>query len=121
MNPDYNLLNTNYINNDNGPKEVVIFKNENSQSIFTFPDEKGDRYNIIIKDSLDFKTNIIIPPSKEVRNLFEIYKRNRNDKDNSKDEILFSYNGTLNINNDKNKKISEVFRNYSVLNTINKK
>ena len=62
-------------------------------SIFPFPKEKCECYNIIFDDSSNFKTNIIIPPYKDVGKLFDLYKRNRKIKDISKDEILFVYNG----------------------------
>jgi len=114
-----NNMNTNFINNTN-EQEKIIFKSENSQSILPFPKEKCEFYNIIFEDSSNFKTNIIIPPYKDVSTLFDIYKRNRKAKDISKDEILFVYNGFF-IKNNQNLKISEVFLNHSILTVIDKK
>ena len=111
-------IDTNFINNVN-EQEKIIFKNENSQSILPFPKEKCERYNIIFEDSLNFKTNIIIPPDKDVSILFDIYKRNRKVKDNSKDEIFFVYNGLF-IKINQNMKISDVFLNNSILTVIDK-
>ena len=114
-----NNMNINNINNVNEPKEKII-KYENSQSIIPFPEEKYDLYNIKFEDSSNFKTNIIIPPYKDISQLFDIYKRNMEVKDISKDEILFTYNGSY-INIDQNKKIEEIFRDHSKLNVIYKK
>ena len=122
INVNYNLfknMNINYIKSVNEQKERII-KYENSQAIIAFPEEKCELYNIIFEDSSNFKTNIIIPPYKEISQLFDIYKRNMNVKDISKDEISFAYNGSF-ININQNKKISEVFRDHSKLNVINKK
>ena len=115
----FNNMNINYIKSDNDQKERII-KYENSQAIIAFPEEKCELYNIIFEDSSNLKTNIIIPPYKEISQLFDIYKRNMNVKDISKDEISFAYNGSF-ININQNKKISEVFRDHSKLNVINKK
>ena len=114
MNVDYNLfnnINANYINNVNEQKERII-KDENSQSIIPFPEEKSDCFNILFEDSSNLITVIIIPPYKDISKLFDIYKRYRKDKDFSKDEIMFLYNGSI-INIYQNIKISEVFQNNS--------
>ena len=114
LNVDYNLfnnINANYINNINEQKERII-KDENSQSIIPFPEEKSDCFNILFEDSSNLITVIIIPPYKDISKLFDIYKRYRKDKDFSKDEIMFLYNGSI-INIYQNLKISEVFQNNS--------
>ena len=113
MNVNYNLLNNN-IN-----EQEIINEDENSQIIFSFPKEKCERYNIIFEDSSYFTTKIIIPLDKDVRKLFEIYKRNRKSKDILKDEISFFYNGSF-IDDNQNMKIKEVFQNLSRLIVINK-
>ena len=100
----------------------IIFESENSKSIFSFSNENCDCfYNILFEDSSHFQTFIIIPPDKDIRQLFDIYKRNMKSKDISKDEILFVYNASfINININQNKKISEVFQNGSKLTVIDK-
>ena len=61
-----------------------------------------------------------MPLDKDVRKLFEIYKKNKKSKDISKDEILFVYNGSL-FDTNQNMKIKEVFQNFSKLTVIYKK
>ena len=114
-----NNMNSNFINKTY-EQEKIIFKSENFQSILSFPKEKCERYNIIFEDSSNFKTNIIIPPYKDVDKLFDIYKRNRKIKDISKYEIIFIYNGSF-VDTNLNMKISEVFQNHSILTVIDKK
>ena len=114
MNINYNL-----VNNNSNEQEKIILENEYSKSILSFPKENCERYNILFEDSSLFKTIIIIPPDKDVRKLFDIYKRNRKSKDISKDETLFLYNASF-ITIDQNKKISEVFQNASKLYVIDK-
>ena len=60
-----------------------------------------------------------MPLDKDVRKLFEIYKRNRKSKDIFKDEILFVYNGSL-FDTNQNMKIKDVFQNLSKLTVIDK-
>jgi len=113
MNVNYNLFNNNV-----NEKEIII-EDENSQLIFPFQKENCDRYNIIFEDSSYFKTIIAIPLDKDVRKLFEIYKKNKKSKDISKDEILFVYNGSL-FDTNQNMKIKDVFQNLSKLTVIDK-
>ena len=123
LNVDYNLLNNNinanYINKVNEQKEKII-EDENSGPIIPFPEENCTNYNIIFVDSSNLKTNIIIPPDKDVNILFDIYKRNRKIKDISNDDILFVYNGSF-VDTNQNLKIKEVFQNFSKLTVIYKK
>ena len=113
MNVNYNLFNNNV-----NEKEIII-EDENSQLILPFQKENCDRYNIIFEDSSYFKTIIAIPLDKDVRKLFEIYKKNKKSKDISKDEILFVYNGSL-FDTNQNMKIKDVFQNLSKLTVIDK-
>ena len=113
MNDNYNLFN----NNVNEQERII--EDENSLTIIPFHKEQCDRYNIIFEDSSFFKTIIIMPLDKDVRKLFEIYKRNRKSKDIFKDEILFVYNGSF-FDANQNMKIKDVFQNLSKLTVIDK-
>jgi len=113
MNDNYNLFN----NNVNEQERII--EDENSLIIIPFQKEQCDRYNIIFEDSSFFKTIIIMPLDKDVRKLFEIYKRNRKSKDILKDEILFVYNGSF-FDANQNMKIKDVFQNLSKLTVIDK-
>ena len=115
LNANYNLLN-NYVKE----QEIKIIKDKNSGPIISFPEEKGENYNIIFVDSSNFLTNIIIPSDKDISKLFDIYKKNRKIKDISNDEIIFAYNGSF-VDTNLNMKIREVFQNFSKLTVIYKK
>ena len=115
LNVNYNLLNNNM--ND---QEIKIIKDKYSGPIIPFPEENCPNYNIIFVESSNLKTNIIIPPDKDVNILFDIYKKNRKIKDISNDDILFVYNGSF-VDTNQNLKIKEVFQNFSKLTVIYKK
>ena len=109
MNENDNMNNKNNLNKEKFQIKIIS-KTESSLSIQAFSNEKNFM-NIIFKNDSGHTTNIIIPPNKQINELFNIYSEINEFELNKLD---FIFNG-LKINNYDQRQISQVFNNISII------